>query len=86
MYRAVGSMQGAGTDLKRLQELAQKLKFVPSEGRSIADVVFLDGSTTAEQVSRRSGRGMDMAAIRSLCQEAGGEVHMEPNLLDSVPN
>jgi hypothetical protein len=35
---------GAGLDLKRLQELAQKMNFVPSEGRSIADVVFLDGT------------------------------------------
>ncbi len=70
---------GAGLDLNRLQELARKYNFTPEPGRSVADVVFLDGSTTADKVSRTSGRGLGMAAIRSLCQEWKGEVHLEPN-------
>ncbi len=70
---------GAGLDLNRLQELARKHNFVPEPGRSVADVVFLDGSTTADKVSRTSGRGLGMAAIRSLCEEWKGEVHLEPN-------
>lgn len=70
---------GTGLDWTRLQQLAQKLNFQPPPGRSVADVVFLDGSTTAEQVSRTSGRGVGLAAIRSLCQEWGGDVRMEPS-------
>ncbi|HYX33360.1 MAG TPA: ATP-binding protein [Oligoflexus sp.] len=69
---------GIGLDLEKLAALAASRGFKPDPGRSIADVVFIDGFTTAEKVSRTSGRGVGLSAINGICHEWNGEVHMEP--------
>ena len=41
-------------------------------------MLFLDGVSTAEQVSETSGRGVGTAAIRSTIRALGGEVKIRP--------
>ncbi|HYX36627.1 MAG TPA: ATP-binding protein [Oligoflexus sp.] len=67
---------GIGLDRHALQKLADARGFVPKAGQSIVDVVFLDGVSTAESVTTRSGRGVGMAAIREICVASGGSVSL----------
>lgn len=70
---------GAGLNLERLQKLAQERGFVPGPGQTLADVLLLDGVSTAETVSETSGRGVGLAAVRAICQELQGTLRIAAN-------
>lgn len=68
---------GRGLNWTRLQQLIEERNFVPGPGQTLADVVFLEGLTTAEKVSQTSGRGVGLAAIRRIAQNFRGDVHIK---------
>ncbi|HYX35913.1 MAG TPA: Hpt domain-containing protein [Oligoflexus sp.] len=73
------SDDGVGVDLEKLSELAQRLAFVPEPHETVADVVFMDGASTADQVSTSSGRGMGMSALKHTILDMHGTVNFRPN-------
>jgi tetratricopeptide (TPR) repeat protein/HPt (histidine-containing phosphotransfer) domain-containing protein len=68
---------GRGLNWTRLQQLIEERKFVPGPGQTLADVVFLEGLSTAEKISQTSGRGVGLAAIRKIAQDFHGDVHIK---------
>ncbi|HYX35625.1 MAG TPA: ATP-binding protein [Oligoflexus sp.] len=70
------SDNGAGFEFQKLRALAEARQFTPSPQETIADVLFLEGVSTAEAVSQTSGRGVGLAAIKNLWIEAGGLVQL----------
>ncbi len=70
---------GAGLNLEKLKSMAQEKGFVPGPEETVADVVFLDGATTAETASATSGRGVGLSAVRELCRRFKGDAHLLAN-------
>jgi anti-sigma regulatory factor (Ser/Thr protein kinase) len=67
--------QGQGLDLKALEAQYQKLpEELKTQVGAIENVVFLDHVSTAASTSLTSGRGIGMAAIKSLIEGRGGRV------------
>ena len=65
---------GAGLDLVKLAKLARERSTDPRIHDDPAEVLFLDGVSTAELVTGSSGRGVGLAAVRALVREQAGEV------------
>ncbi|NRA44870.1 MAG: hypothetical protein HRU09_07945, partial [Oligoflexales bacterium] len=70
---------GAGLDIAKLEKIAANQNFDPGPQGTVCDVVFLDGTSTAETVSDSSGRGVGMSAIKKMVGSLGGDVHIENN-------
>ncbi|MDQ3234139.1 MAG: ATP-binding protein [Pseudobdellovibrionaceae bacterium] len=70
---------GAGLNLEKLKAMAEEKGFTPSPEETVADVVFLDGATTAETASATSGRGVGLSAVRELCRSLKGDAHLLAN-------
>ena len=70
---------GAGFDLAKINDLAEKRQFKPSNLQSALDVLFTDGMSTAVTVSMTSGRGVGLSAIKGIVEKYGGTVHLELN-------
>jgi chemotaxis protein histidine kinase CheA len=68
---------GRGLNWTPLQQLIKERNFVPCPGQSPADVVFLEGLSTAEQLSQTSGRGVGLSAIRRIALSLQGDVHIK---------
>ncbi|HYX32994.1 MAG TPA: hypothetical protein VE954_07750 [Oligoflexus sp.] len=51
----------------------------PGPEETVADVVFLDGATTAETASATSGRGVGPSVVRELCRNFDGDAHLLAN-------
>jgi CheY-specific phosphatase CheX/signal transduction histidine kinase len=70
---------GAGLDLARLREKAQATH-VPGAGDmdddAAAELVFMDGVSTQEEVTALAGRGVGLAAVRSEAEKLGGSVEV----------
>jgi HPt (histidine-containing phosphotransfer) domain-containing protein/tetratricopeptide (TPR) repeat protein len=67
------SDDGRGLDLTALRA---KLGDFASDDTALAEKIFLSGTTTAEQVSATSGRGVGMDAVRSFVRRLGGEARV----------
>ena len=72
---------GAGLDLQRLREKAQALGLV-EPGQSLGDdeaaqLVFLPGLTTANEVSSLAGRGVGMDVVRNDVLALGGRIETQ---------
>ncbi len=59
--------------------MAEEKGFRPGPEETVADVVFLDGATTAETASATSGRGVGLSAVRELCRNFQGDAHLLAN-------
>ncbi len=59
--------------------MAEEKGFIPGPDETVADVVFLDGATTAETASATSGRGVGLSAVRELCRSFKGDAHLTAN-------
>ncbi|MDQ3231355.1 MAG: ATP-binding protein, partial [Pseudobdellovibrionaceae bacterium] len=70
---------GAGLNMEKLTSMAEEKGFTPSPEETVADVVFLDGATTAETASATSGRGVGLSAVRELCRNFHGDAHLLAN-------
>lgn len=73
---------GAGIDLEKLRDVALKERFASREqvealgDRGAAELVFLPGLSTVDQVSRRAGRGVGMDAVREAVARLDGDVEV----------
>ncbi len=65
---------GAGLDEHRVADLCRMKGLDPSVIG--ADVLFMDGVSTANQLTLTSGRGVGLSAIRFRVQELGGSVNI----------
>ncbi len=70
---------GRGIDWNFVKLLAAKKNFIPAPQRPLSDVLFLDGESSSLAITETSGRGVGLAAIRSLCVNAGGSVQLLDN-------
>lgn len=68
---------GVGLNEARATELANKIGFVPGKDQTLYDVLFLDGISTVENVSQRSGRGVGLAAVKNIADHFGGRAYIE---------
>ena len=76
---------GRGLQLERLRLKAGELGFsFASDDRSIANLIFENGLTTAEMLTNISGRGVGLDAIRIFIKEAGGSVSAELDEVDQA--
>ncbi len=71
---------GVGLDLEHLRRLAEQRGFIPEGDQTSADVVFLDGVSTATDLSLSSGRGVGLSAVLAAVQEQKGLVRLRPAL------
>ncbi len=69
---------GHGIDFEQLALLAAKREKSWTTSDELLELIFADGATTALELSETSGRGVGMAAIRSLCRESGGDARITP--------
>ena len=63
---------GAGIDLGALEKRAKEKGINVEQYENITDVVFLDGVSTAKEVTTTSGRGVGMSAIRDIAEKLEG--------------
>ena len=77
------SDDGAGIDVERVRRAAASKGFLPAgqaeymSPKQIANLVFLSGVTTAEQVTNISGRGVGMDVVKANAESLGGTVELE---------
>ncbi|HYX34528.1 MAG TPA: ATP-binding protein [Oligoflexus sp.] len=70
---------GCGLDWNRIRSIAEAKGFQPAPGRPWSDVLLLDGTSTADEVSETSGRGVGLSAVASVCRELNGQVSLLDN-------
>lgn len=77
------SDDGAGIDTNRIVELAVSRGLVEPdqadamEREQVLELLFADGLSTSEAVSRLSGRGVGLDVVRSSVHELGGRIGIE---------
>jgi two-component system chemotaxis sensor kinase CheA len=77
------SDDGRGLSVQRLKEKARREGHLSSEeydrlsDREAADLIFISGLSTAEEVSDVSGRGVGMDAVREAVEQMKGSVEVE---------
>jgi chemotaxis protein histidine kinase CheA len=64
---------GCGIDY---EHLAAKARARGIEFDDLADLPFIDGLSSREDVSELSGRGVGMSAVRAACERAGGKMRV----------
>lgn len=78
------SDDGKGIDIKKLKEKAIAKGFIEPEEEltdtEILNLVFLPGFSTAEKVTKLSGRGVGMDVVKRKISEIRGEVDIESHL------
>jgi len=81
-HRAVIEIRdnGQGLNWTKIQELCTLHQFVPEPNRPASDVLFLDGTSTADTVSQSSGRGVGLSFIKQVVSQLpGGKVSLLDN-------
>jgi two-component system, chemotaxis family, sensor kinase CheA len=77
------SDDGAGIDLEKVRRAAATKGLLPPDHpkpmspQQIANLVFLSGLTTAEQVTNISGRGVGMDIVKTNVETLGGTVELQ---------
>ncbi len=77
------SDDGAGIDLEKVERAAAAKGLLPPDHpkvmgpQQIANLVFLSGLTTAEQVTNISGRGVGMDVVKTNVERLGGTVELQ---------
>ena len=67
---------GAGIDLRKLEERARALGVPFTNEGELLQAVFVDGLTTRDAVTELSGRGSGLGAVRGECEALGGKVNV----------
>lgn len=65
---------GVGLNFEALRQLAVAKGFDDSTDGELTDLIFMEGSSTAPEVTATSGRGVGLAAVKSLVEGQAGEV------------
>jgi len=75
------SDDGKGINLKKVNEVAVKKGFVSADvilsDKSLVDIIFMPGFSTADKVSEVSGRGVGMDVVRKKISEIRGEIDLQ---------
>jgi two-component system, chemotaxis family, sensor kinase CheA len=66
---------GRGIDLEKLRTVATQ-KGLSADG-DLADLIFQQGVSTADEVSEISGRGVGLDAVRTMVENAGGSISVK---------
>lgn len=70
------SDDGRGVNWDKIGAVA-RARGIPADcERDLTEALFRDGLSTADAVTETSGRGIGLAALRSLCETMGGEVYV----------
>ncbi len=69
---------GYGLSFTGLRKVALERGLGKLSDEELIELVFEEGSSTADQVSQTSGRGVGLAAVRQLCREQGGDARLLP--------
>ncbi len=70
---------GCGIHYASLQKLATSKGWTPTGDQNWSDFLFSDGVSTSEELSATSGRGVGLAAIRSVAAQLSGRVRLVDN-------
>jgi two-component system chemotaxis sensor kinase CheA len=70
---------GKGVDWESVQKRAAAMGVPVASANEIEAALFLDGVSTAAEVTEVSGRGIGMGALRSACSERGGAMAISSN-------
>lgn len=68
---------GKGIDWEALRTKARAKNMLPLRAEDKAELLFIDGLSTREDVTELSGRGVGMAAVRAELRALDGEVQVE---------
>lgn len=72
---------GRGLAISKLRQMGLEKALLSNEesqkAPNVAQLIFVEGFSTADQLSDISGRGVGMSAIRQQLREAGGEITLE---------
>jgi tetratricopeptide (TPR) repeat protein len=71
---------GAGINWSALADKAQRLQVKHQTQSDLAAVLFMEGVTTAEQLTATSGRGVGLSAMKYCLEQRGGHIaiHSQP--------
>ena len=80
---------GHGLDLARIRAVGIEKGLIDAGAtadRKIADLIFVDGLTTAESVTMTSGRGLGMSAVKSFLESNGCTIEtvLDPSQADEL--
>lgn len=69
---------GNGLDLIKLEQIGHERRLLPSQSsdQDTAELIFLSGLSTRDDVSEISGRGVGLDAVRSYLEEQGGFIQI----------
>lgn len=68
--------QGAGIQWGKLEEIAKARGWIYHNRQELAQILWEDAVSTADQVSISSGRGMGLAALRELVEQQQGTIQL----------
>jgi two-component system, chemotaxis family, sensor kinase CheA len=78
------SDDGAGIDVNKIRQHAIKKGLIQQDaaigGKEILDLIFLPGFTTAENITKISGRGVGMDVVKRKISDLRGEVNIETQI------
>jgi tetratricopeptide (TPR) repeat protein len=69
--------QGAGIHWSALAEKAQRLQISWQTQEELTALLFMDGVSTAAQLSTSSGRGVGLSAMKHLLDQLGGHIRIQ---------
>jgi two-component system chemotaxis sensor kinase CheA len=70
------SDDGRGIDWERIRERAREAGLPHQNQSALVDALFAEGLSTAENVTRVSGRGIGLSALRQACRDLDGTIQV----------
>jgi len=68
---------GRGIAWERVRERARNAGLPHASRADLIEALFVDGISTADEVTEFSGRGVGLAVMRAACEERGGRIEVE---------
>jgi chemotaxis protein histidine kinase CheA len=68
---------GAGIDWARVAEAAQKRGLPTATHQQLVAAVLADGTSTRDEATHTSGRGLGLSAVREACAAVGGTIAID---------
>jgi two-component system chemotaxis sensor kinase CheA len=65
---------GAGIPWQRVRERAGELGLPHETHQQLVDALFVEGLSTASEISEMSGRGVELSVVSAACLERGGKM------------
>jgi len=68
---------GAGIDMVKLKEKANKLGIECSNEKKLINLIFIDGFSTKDVATEISGRGVGMSVVKEAVRSLGGKLYIK---------